>query len=80
LWGHKAASVYPEVKVPLLLMPCDRAHAAFAERKRAGVEAAAAAAARSRTVWFDADHDVHAQKPEEVTRLLLDCVDDGFFS
>jgi hypothetical protein len=31
-------------------------------------------------VWFQASHDVHAQKPEEVAQVLLDAVADGFFA
>ena len=34
---------------------------------------------RSRTHWIDGDHDLHAQFPEQVARLLSDATKDGFF-
>lgn len=67
MWDHDVHSVYPQVPVPVLLMPCEGQ-----QGKRADVAAAEAGLARCRTHWFTADHDVHAQYPDEVARLLLD--------
>jgi pimeloyl-ACP methyl ester carboxylesterase len=67
LWDHDVHSVYPKVAVPVLLMPCDGQ-----EGKRADVAAAEAALPSSTTHWFTADHDVHAQYPDDVARLLVD--------
>jgi pimeloyl-ACP methyl ester carboxylesterase len=41
------------------------------------VEAAEAALARAATVWVRAGHDVHAEQPEAVARVLLDGVGAG---
>jgi hypothetical protein len=52
--------------------------------KRAGVEAAQAAAVVSgvpvRVHWFKGDHDIHAQHPAELTEAILAAEDEGLFS
>jgi pimeloyl-ACP methyl ester carboxylesterase len=65
LWGHRPSSLYPLVDIPVVLVPCRNA-------RRELVEAAAAALPVSEVRWFDADHDVHAQYPEEIAAVLLE--------
>ena len=80
MWEQRVDELYPQVDVPVLLLPCaDGGAPDWEARKRTEVDAAAAALAVSRTVWFAASHDVHAQKPAEVVQVLLDAVADGFF-
>lgn len=79
MWERRPASVWPEVAAPVLLLPCDDG-SGRSDRRRSGVEAAGRALARSRTRWFRADHDVHAQQPEAVAEVLLGAVADGFFA
>jgi pimeloyl-ACP methyl ester carboxylesterase len=76
MWEQRIDEVYPAVDVPVLLLPCDDG-SDWAARKRAEVEAAEAALARSATVWIRAGHDVHAEQPEAVARVLLDGVGAG---
>lgn len=81
LWEHHPSSFYAEVKVPVLLVPANE-RAADPDRladKRAGIEAAAAALPVSKVVWFDGDHDLHAQHPEAVASLFHRCATEGFF-
>jgi pimeloyl-ACP methyl ester carboxylesterase len=78
LWEQRVGDVYPSVPVPVLLLPCDDG-TSWSETKRAEVAAAEAALPRSRTIWFDAEHDVHAQYPVELTTAMLAALDDGFF-
>ena len=80
LWEQRVAELYAAVDVPVLLLPCDDGTAEWVARKRDEVAVAEARLRSSRTVWFRAAHDVHAQKPDEVARVLLDSVADGFFS
>ena len=81
MWEQRIDEVYPEVDVPVLLLPCaDGGTPEWEVRKRAEVAAAEAGLARSRTMWFAASHDVHAQKPELVAQELLAGVTDGFFA
>jgi pimeloyl-ACP methyl ester carboxylesterase len=81
LWEHHPSSFYAEVEVPVLLVPANE-RAADPDRladKRAGIEAAAAALPVSKVVWFDGDHDLHAQHPEAVASLFHRCAAEGFF-
>lgn len=72
MWEQRPLRQLAEVSVPtLFLMADDGAGTAWAADKRAGVDAALSVAARSRAQWFEpADHDVHAQFPEEVARAM----------
>ena len=80
MWEQRIDEVYGSVDVPVLLLPCNDGGAPdWAARKRDEVAAAESGLRVARTVWFAASHDVHAQKPDEVARVLLDAVADGFF-
>jgi pimeloyl-ACP methyl ester carboxylesterase len=78
LWAHRVVDVYRSVEAPTLLLPCDDG-SPWTDRKRSDVAAAQAGLRISRTQWFLADHDVHAQYPEDVAGALLDALDEGFF-
>jgi pimeloyl-ACP methyl ester carboxylesterase len=65
LWEHRPSSLYPSVKVPVVLVPSNAL-------RREAVEAAARAIPVCEVRWFDADHDVHAQHPDEIASVLLD--------
>ena len=70
LWQHRPSSRYPEVRVPVLLLPA---------RRRGGddfgtagaVALAEQALPTSRTTWLEGDHDLHAQHPDLVAEALL---------
>jgi pimeloyl-ACP methyl ester carboxylesterase len=70
LWQHRPSSRYPEVAVPVLLVPARRP----GDEDLGGTDAVAAAARAlpaSRTVVIEGDHDLHAQHPEQVAAALL---------
>lgn len=74
LWEHRPSSVWPTLKVPVLLVGADGGDD-WSQRKREELSAAAAVAANTsmRVEWFSpADHDVHVQHPRRVARLLHD--------
>lgn len=79
LWDHHPSQRYPAVAVPVLLMPADGG-ADRPGRKQASVDAAAAAILRARTHWFVGDHDIHAQRPDEVGDVLHAAATDGFLA
>jgi hypothetical protein len=62
----------------VLLLPCDDG-SAWSERKRGEVAKAEEGLEVSRTHWFSAEHDVHAQHPDQVAAVLVAALDDGFF-
>lgn len=78
LWEQRVQDLYPSVRVPVLLVPCDDGSPRVGQ-KRDEVAAAEAGLPRSRTVWFAADHDVHAQRPRELADVLAGALEDGFF-
>ena len=69
--------------VPVLLVPAEAAGdpPERAAARRREVEAAAAAILRARVRWFiPADHDIHAQHPDELAAVMIDALRDGFFA
>jgi len=78
LWQHRPSELYAALRVPVLLLPADTDQAAWTERKREAVARAAAAIPRCRVRWFTGDHDIHAQRPDEVGDVLHAMTADGF--
>ncbi|MFN0027399.1 MAG: alpha/beta fold hydrolase [Acidimicrobiales bacterium] len=71
LFAHRPHDRLAEIKVPVLFIPADTGEVAWSRDKRAAVDAALEVLADGRVRWFSpADHDVHAQYPEEVAALL----------
>jgi pimeloyl-ACP methyl ester carboxylesterase len=77
LWEHRPATRYPAVTVPVLLLPADDGHAPSTAAKRAEVDAALAALPAAAVHWFHSDHDIHAQCPDELARLLHTAATEG---
>ncbi|MFI5227281.1 MAG: alpha/beta fold hydrolase [Candidatus Limnocylindrales bacterium] len=71
LWEHRPAERYGSISVPVLLCPADDGDESTGERKRQGVEVAAAAIPAARVEWFRGDHDIHAQHPVELAAALM---------
>jgi pimeloyl-ACP methyl ester carboxylesterase len=80
LWEHRPTALYASLEVPVLLAPADRGPGDRTERTRRSVDLAAAAIARARVRWFEGDHDIHAQHPDELAGVLHELTTDGFFS
>ena len=80
LWEHRPSERFPGLGVPVLLVPAGGGEADWTERKRGDVEAAMAAIPNARVRWFVGDHDVHAQHPRELARVMHDMTTDGFFA
>jgi pimeloyl-ACP methyl ester carboxylesterase len=87
MWEQDVADVYARVgEVPVLLLPCrpgpgsGTAETGWARAKSEAVAAAEDGLAVCRTHWFTAEHDVHAQHPDEVASVLVGAVEDGFFT
>jgi pimeloyl-ACP methyl ester carboxylesterase len=79
LWEHHPRERYPDLTVPVLLVPVDGGQADWTRRKRRDVETAAAMIPNARIHWFVGDHDIHAQHPDEVSSVMHEMTTDGFF-
>ena len=72
LWEHHPSTRYPDMKVPVLLVPADGgATDPFSAEKRRNVDEAVRSLPRGAARWFSpADHDIHAQFPDELADVL----------
>lgn len=77
LWDHHPPAVYPRVSVPALLIPVAGGDADRDLQKRQDVEAASELIPASRVRWFTGDHDIHAQRPDELASVMHEMVVDG---
>jgi pimeloyl-ACP methyl ester carboxylesterase len=73
MWEDPPDRWFPAISAPVLLLPAIPKDRRRAQRARDRVAAAQAALPRA-TVreYVDADHDLHAQQPDRLTRDLLD--------
>ncbi len=80
LWEHRPSARYQLVKAPTLLVPAeDPTNQRWMTTKRDEVSRAAATLERSLTRWVPGDHDLHAQYPDLVAKLIEDAMDPASF-
>ncbi|MEI7745670.1 MAG: alpha/beta hydrolase [Chloroflexota bacterium] len=79
MWEHRPTALYASIAVPVLLIPAVGPGPGRAAEREQAVEAAAAAIPSARVRTFTGDHDIHAQRPDEVADVLIEMVVDGFF-
>lgn len=70
LWEHEPGRLFPKIRTPVVLVPCDDSSPRV-EMTRSAVAEVEAMLPTVRTVWFDASHDVHAERPDDVATLIL---------
>ena len=84
MWEQRTGDLWRSLRVPALIVPVDGGQAEWTAGKRAGVEAAMAAAGSSgapvQVRWFEGDHEIHAQRPDELADAMLDAEREGLFS
>ena len=77
MWARSPLDTAARVEVPVLLLPATGAQAPSPD-EAAPVDALAARLARCTVHWATgAHHDVHAQRPDEVARVLLGAIASG---
>jgi len=77
LWEHRVADAYPRIAVPVLLLGAQPADGGGHQERAAPLDDAACAIARCRVEWMRGDHDLHAQHPAAVARLLADLAEEA---
>jgi len=82
LYAADPARLYALLEVStLFITAADPAEPDRTAAKHLDIAEAVATIPHARAVWLSpADHDVHAQKPEQVARTLLDQCEAGFFA
>jgi pimeloyl-ACP methyl ester carboxylesterase len=70
LWEHRPSERFADLGVPVLLAPVDGGDTDWSRRKRRDVEAATAMIPDVRVRWFVGDHDIHAQRPDELSSVI----------
>lgn len=77
LYEHTPAERFARIRVPVLFIPADSGEVAWTADKAAAIDAAVELLPDGRVRWFaPADHDVHAQYPQEVAELLMELADE----
>ncbi|MGH9296479.1 MAG: alpha/beta fold hydrolase [Acidimicrobiales bacterium] len=74
MWERRTKDLFSNVHVPVLLLPAESpdAPAAWTADKHSSTQSALSELERAEVHWFSpADHDVHAQHPDEVAAVLL---------
>lgn len=81
LWEHHPSKRYASIAAPVLLLPAETDGGDMATGKRRSVEKALATIPSAAAHWFSpSDHDIHAQHPVELARVLHRAVEDGFLA
>jgi pimeloyl-ACP methyl ester carboxylesterase len=77
LYHHRPSTRFRQIAVPTLLVPADTGNVAWTTDKRAAVDAALSGLTHGRAHWFSpAHHDIHAQHPVELARVLLELAEE----
>ena len=83
MWDQRTAELWNSLRVPALIVPVDGGPGGWTDGKRAAAAAAESAMLASGTPvavhWFEGDHDVHAQHPEELAAAILEAEQEGLF-
>lgn len=80
LWDHRPESRYPEIPVPVLLIPAVSEASAWSAERQAATQRALHALPRARAAAIAGDHDLHAQHPARIAALLDSAWTEGFWS
>jgi pimeloyl-ACP methyl ester carboxylesterase len=80
LWEQKPSTLYGRVVTPTLIAVAPAPDSPRMMRKEHEVGEAQAALKNARVRWFhDSVHDIHIDKPDDLTGWMLENLDEGFF-
>jgi pimeloyl-ACP methyl ester carboxylesterase len=72
MWHQHAPELWPELRVPALIVAADTGDAAWTAQKREAAAAAVRTIPYSRVEWLTGDHAIHEALPDAVAALLLE--------
>ena len=76
MWEQDSAALQPAIDVPALWVVADTGEADWTEAKRAALTTIAGMPS-ARVTWLVADHDVQAQRPDELAAAINEWLGDG---
>ena len=76
LWDHHPSERYADVTIPALLAPAQGTSAGRDPGKADAVAEAASSIPDASVHWFVGDHDIHAQRPDELAGVMHDLATD----
>lgn len=80
MWDYSPTKLYGSVREPVLITAPVEADPDRARRRAESVERARVSLARAKVRWFeDSVHDIHIQRPDELSQEILGDLRDGFF-
>lgn len=80
MWQQDPDRLYQQVTSPVLAIAAGPDDDERAAQKRRGLETFERHVPHCRTYWFEhTDHDIHVQRPDELTALMRETLADGFF-
>ncbi len=81
MWQQDPEQLYERVTSPVLAVAAGPADAERAAQKRQGLEMFEQQIRRCRAYWFEqTDHDIHVQRPDELSTVMRQALADGFFA
>jgi pimeloyl-ACP methyl ester carboxylesterase len=81
LWEQKPSTLYENVRIPVLIAVAGSGDPERRKRRQQEVSDAVSKLKRAEMKLFEgADHDLHVDRPEELSSWILTRMDDGFFA
>ncbi len=81
LWEHRPSDLYPQIAVPVMFTPASQTHDPMKNTKIEMLTVAEQSLKNFRVTWFDpADHDLHAQYPDQFADTVHTAITEGFFA
>ncbi len=81
LWEHQPSELWSDITVPVLFTPASRTEDHHTQKKREQIQFALDTLSNCRVEWFvPADHDLHAQYPQQFAGVIDQSITSGFFS
>jgi pimeloyl-ACP methyl ester carboxylesterase len=76
MWEQDSSALQPAIDVPALWVVADTGEADWTAAKRAALTTIAGMPS-ARVTWLVADHDVQAQRPDELAAAINEWLGDG---
>ncbi|MEY3806319.1 MAG: hypothetical protein RIR69_1131 [Actinomycetota bacterium] len=81
LWEHRPSQLWNKIDVPVMFTPAAKTNDDHVAMKRQQIAHALSLLPAARVEWFEpADHDLHAQFPQQFSSVIDHAISTGFFA